>query len=118
MASLAVIRQGASASSMKSAARGMQRVLDAENKGFQMLKRMGWHSGAIGQSQDGIVEPIDPLANPNALTSPRRSGIGNANGYGLRGDGKLRGNIDGRFGMHMSASSPSRNRKKKVSAVA
>lgn len=98
-------------------------MLDAENKGFQMLKRMGWHSGAIGQSQDGIVEPIDPLANPNALTSPRRSGIGNANGYGFngnpgRGDGKLRGNIDGRFGMHMSPSSPSRSRKKKVSTVA
>ena len=67
---------GAHASSMKSAARGMQREVGADNIGFQMLRRMGWQSGSIGQSQDGIVEPIDPLANPNAHTSPRRSGLG------------------------------------------
>ena len=62
--------------SIKSASRGMQREVGEENKGFQMLRRMGWQSGAIGQSQDGLVEPIDPLANRNVHTSPRRSGLG------------------------------------------
>ena len=119
---LAIFHHGARASSMKSAARGMQRELDSENKGFQMLKRMGWQSGAIGQSQDGLVEPIDPLANPNALTSPRRSGIGNANGYGFEGNSgrskrKLRGGLERRFDMDAGASSPSRTRKNKVSTA-
>jgi len=62
--------------SIKSASRGMQREVGEENKGFQMLRRMGWQSGAIGQSQDGLLEPIDPLANRNVHTSPRRSGLG------------------------------------------
>jgi hypothetical protein len=66
----------AHASYMKSAARGMQREVGEENKGFQMLRKMGWQSGAIGQSKTGLVEPIDPLANPNALMSPRKTGIG------------------------------------------
>jgi hypothetical protein len=70
-------------SSMKSAARGMQREVGEENIGFRMLRKMGWQSGAIGQSQDGLVEPIDPLANPNARTSPRKSGLGTSdNGFG------------------------------------
>jgi len=61
---------------MQSAARGMQREVGEDNKGFQMLRKMGWRSGAIGQSQDGLIEPIDPLANRNAHTSPRKSGLG------------------------------------------
>ena len=67
---------GVFAASMQSAARGMQREVGEDNKGFQMLRKMGWRSGAIGQSQDGLIEPIDPLANRNAHTSPRKSGLG------------------------------------------
>lgn len=70
------LQSALASSSMQSAARGMQREVGEENKGFQMLRKMGWRSGAIGQSQDGLVEPIDPLANPNAHTSPRKSGLG------------------------------------------
>ena len=77
------VASSARASSIKSAARGMQREVGEENIGFRMLRKMGWQSGAIGQSQDGLVEPIDPLANPNAHTSPRRSGIGTSDkGFG------------------------------------
>jgi hypothetical protein len=46
----------------------MQREVGEENKGFQMLRRMGWQSGAIGQSQDGLVEPIDPLEEQINIT--------------------------------------------------
>lgn len=117
----AVVRPGGSAggtSSMKSAARGMQRELDSENKGFQMLKKMGWQSGAIGQSQDGLVEPIDPLANPNALTSPRRSGIGTDSSFGFSGGSgrrsrRLRGSTERDFAADISPSAPSRSHKKK-----
>ena len=77
------LASSARASSIKSAARGMQREVGEENIGFRMLRKMGWQSGSIGQSQDGLVEPIDPLANPNAHTSPRRSGIGTSDkGFG------------------------------------
>ena len=83
LAALACVSIDGAASSMKSAVRGMQREVGEDNKGYQMLRKMGWSSGAIGQSGDGLVEPIDPLANTNAHTSFRKSGIGARDGeYG------------------------------------
>ena len=32
--------------------------LDSSNKGHQMMQKMGWKGSGLGQSEDGIVEPI------------------------------------------------------------
>lgn len=32
--------------------------LDADNKGFQMMKMLGWSGGALGLSGNGIEQPI------------------------------------------------------------
>ena len=97
---------GVFAASMQSAARGMQREVGEDNKGFQMLRKMGWRSGAIGQSQDGLIEPIDPLANRNAHTSPRKSGLGTSPDFfsGAAGGGNRKQRRAS--GRGMDASSP------------
>lgn len=33
-------------------------VLDADNKGFKMMKMLGWTGGALGISGNGIEQPI------------------------------------------------------------
>ena len=51
---------------------GLQKPLDATNRGFEMLKRMGYKEGeSLGQSNTGRVEPILPM---EVKTS--RSGLG------------------------------------------
>eukprot|EP00960_Hanusia_phi_P022139 655668-Hanusia_phi.AAC.1 len=65
---------GTRAYSLHSAAAGMQKEIGGENKGFQMMQKMGWSSGALGRNSEGIVKPIDPLEMSNF--SPRRSGLG------------------------------------------
>ena len=60
--------------SLQSAAVGMQKEIGGENKGFQMMQKMGWSSGALGRNSEGIVKPIDPLEM--SVLSPRRSGLG------------------------------------------
>lgn len=68
---------------MQSASRGMEKAVGQDNKGFQMLQRMGWSSGALGRDSQGLAEPINPLEMGQ---SPRgRSGLGNENGNS-RGD--------------------------------
>jgi len=62
--------------SIRDAARGMKKELDEDNKGFRMLKSMGWNSGGLGPARDGMIEPIDPLANASPNTGRRRGGIG------------------------------------------
>lgn len=38
--------------------KGLKTELGASNKGYRMLKAMGYQGGALGKSKDGIVEPI------------------------------------------------------------
>lgn len=36
------------------------KVLNESNRGFDMLKRMGWKQGTgLGRREDGIVEPVN-----------------------------------------------------------
>jgi Domain of unknown function (DUF4187)/G-patch domain len=37
---------------------GLQTKISSSNKGFEMLRKMGWSGQAIGKSESGIVEPI------------------------------------------------------------
>lgn len=37
---------------------GLSTPISSDNKGSQLLKRMGWDGGSLGQQGDGIVEPI------------------------------------------------------------
>jgi len=67
---------GGGAGNMQSAVKGMQKELDEGNKGFRMLKSMGWKSGGLGPGRDGMVEPIDPLAGASPQSGSRRAGVG------------------------------------------
>lgn len=49
-------------------ARGIASVdkrITAENKGFQMMKQLGWSGGALGTSGTGIEEPIQVQMRAN-----------------------------------------------------
>ena len=37
---------------------GLSTPIGSENKGNELLKKMGWMGGALGQHGDGIVEPV------------------------------------------------------------
>jgi len=53
---------------------GLQKTIDSTNKGFEMLKKMGYKEGeSLGKSQKGIVEPIPIEVKTN------RMGIGREN---------------------------------------
>lgn len=40
------------------AASNTQNQLCSDNKGFKMMKMLGWTGGALGTSGDGIKEPV------------------------------------------------------------
>lgn len=33
-------------------------AIDASNKGFQLLQKMGWKGRGLGRKEDGLVEPV------------------------------------------------------------
>lgn len=37
---------------------GMQKSIDSNNKGFQLLQKFGYQSGGLGKDNSGISEPI------------------------------------------------------------
>lgn len=37
---------------------GLSTPISSANKGNQMLKKLGWEGGSLGQQGQGIVEPI------------------------------------------------------------
>lgn len=39
--------------------------MTADNKGFQMMKQLGWSGGALGTSGTGIKEPIQVQSRAN-----------------------------------------------------
>ncbi len=55
-----------------------------------MLKRMGWSSGALGSSQKGLLNPINPL--DMSSTSGKRCGLGGGKIGGGKGGGGGMGN--------------------------
>lgn len=54
--------------------------LDADNKGFQMMKMLGWSGGALGVSGNGIEQPISIEMKVD------RSGLGLSNSTKLNYD--------------------------------
>ena len=38
--------------------RGLETPLDASNKGFEMLQKMGYEGGGLGKDEDGMVDPL------------------------------------------------------------
>eukprot|EP00045_Choanoeca_perplexa_P002501 m.24762 g.24762 ORF g.24762 m.24762 type:complete len:253 (-) comp11552_c0_seq3:81-839(-) len=52
--------------------KGLQTQLSASNKGFRMLKAMGYKGGSLGKTNEGIVEPIDVSVKTD------KSGLGTA----------------------------------------
>ena len=50
---------------------GLKKTIDSNNKGFQMLAKMGYKSGeSLGKSNSGIVDPIPIVVKTN------RKGLG------------------------------------------
>ena len=37
---------------------GLSTPIGSDNKGNELLKKMGWTGGALGQQGDGITEPV------------------------------------------------------------
>ena len=58
--------------------KGLETPLDASNKGFQMLVKMGYESGALGRGSRGIEAPIVPeaLARAGEKGAKVRTGVG------------------------------------------
>lgn len=51
-----VEQDGSSSGTKQANTQGAQ--LDADNKGFKMMKMLGWSGGALGVSGNGIEQPI------------------------------------------------------------
>ncbi|XP_053684863.1 angiogenic factor with G patch and FHA domains 1 isoform X2 [Sabethes cyaneus] len=73
-------------SSAKSPAASLAQHIGSENKGFQMLSKLGWNAGeTLGANEDGLKEPIKLLTNVGTsglgsqpLKDPSRVAAGNA----------------------------------------
>lgn len=64
---------------LEPSAASVERPLDATNRGFQMMLKMGWKQETpLGKRADGLQEPLNVIAQPFSASIHTYAGLGKA----------------------------------------